>query len=451
MTPDPLTLHDLVQHQDLDVIDRRLADHGALDVADELVRLRPGRPSDPVPPARQESRALAVFEAFDPLHQQQLLDALGDDSVHELFNGLDASDRARLLDEMPAKVANRLLTRLPQEARANTNLLLGYPEESVGRLMSPRFVSLRASMTAADALAKVRRAGLRPREVLVLPVTDDQRRLDQRRLVGVVDLPDVVTAEPTARVSGLVRPATFAVRVDDDQELAARLMQEADLVALPVLDTEDRLVGVLTVDDAMEIIELEETEDIHRAAGAIEPLSVPYLDAGVLLLARKRAVWLLVLIAAAVLTVNVLQVFEDTLEQVVTLALFIPLLIDTGGDSGSQAATVVIRAMAVGEVRFSDLPRILRRELVVGFLLGLMLGAIALPLVTAFGWRFAVVIASTLLAICTWASFSGGVLPLLAKRLGIDPAVVSALLITTLVDATGLIIYFLLARAILGL
>jgi magnesium transporter len=171
----------------------------------------------------------------------------------------------------------------------------------------------------------------------------------------------------------------------------------------------------------------------------------------VLLLARKRAVWLLVLIAAAVLTVNVLQVFEDTLEQVVTLALFIPLLIDTGGDSGSQAATVVIRAMAVGEVRFSDLPRILRRELVVGFLLGLMLGAIALPLVTAFGWRFAVVIASTLLAICTWASFSGGVLPLLAKRLGIDPAVVSALLITTLVDATGLIIYFLLARAILGL
>jgi magnesium transporter len=446
MTHDPLTLHDLVQHQDLDAIDRWLADHGALDVADELVRLAP---ADRAIPFRLlgKDRALAVFEAFDPLHQQQLLDALGDDSVHELFNGLDASDRTRLLDEMPAKVANRLLTRLPQEARANTNLLLGYPEESVGRLMSPRFVSLRASMTAADALAKVRRAGLRPREVLVLPVTDDQRRL-----VGVVDLPDVVTAEPTARVSGLVRPETFAVRVDDDQELAARLMQEADLVALPVLDTEDRLVGVLTVDDAMEIIELEETEDIHRAAGGLEPLSVPYLDAGVLLPARKRAVWLLVLIAAAVLTVNVLQVFEDTLEQVVTLALFIPLLIDTGGNSGSQAATVVIRAMAVGEVRFSDLPRILRRELVVGFLLGLMLGAVALPLVTVFfGWRFAVVVASTLLAICTWASFSGGMLPLLAKRLGIDPAVVSAPLITTLVDATGLIIYFLLARAILGL
>jgi magnesium transporter len=219
-----------------------------------------------------------------------------------------------------------------------------------------------------------------------------------------------------------------------------------------VLDTEERLVGVLTVDDAMEIIEAEETEDIHRAAGGLEPLTIPYLDAGVLQLARKRAVWLLVLIAAAVLTVNVLQVFESTLEQVVTLALFIPLLIDTGGNSGSQAATVVIRAMAVGEVRFTDLPRILRRELLVGFLLGLMLGAVALPIVTVFfGWEFALVIGTTLLAICTWASFSGGLLPLVAKRLGIDPAVVSAPLITTLVDATGLIIYFLLARAILGI
>jgi magnesium transporter len=446
MTQDTLSLHDLVDRRDLDAIDAWLEDHGALDVADELARLDPSQRAIAFRLLGKD-RALAVFEAFDPLHQQQLLDALGDESVHELFNGLDARDRTRLLDEMPAKVANRLLARLPQDARANTNLLLGYPEESAGRVMTPRFVSLRASMTAADALAKVRRAGLRPREVLVLPVTDDQRRL-----VGVVDLPDVVTAASGDRVTSLVRGETFAVRVDEDQEVAARLMQEADLVALPVLDTEDRLVGVLTVDDAMEIIEAEETEDIHRAAGGLEPLSIPYLDAGVLLLARKRAVWLLVLIVAAVLTVNVLQVFEDTLEQVVTLALFIPLLIDTGGNSGSQAATVVIRAMAVGEVRFSDLPRILRRELVVGFLLGLMLGAIALPIVTVFfGWEFALVIGTTLLAVCTWASFSGGLLPLVAKRLGIDPAVVSAPLITTLVDATGLIIYFLLARAILGI
>jgi magnesium transporter len=216
---------------------------------------------------------------------------------------------------------------------------------------------------------------------------------DTLSLLDLVERKDLdgIDAEPGTRIGGLVRAETVSVRVDDDQELAARLMQEADLVALPVLDTEDRLVGVLTVDDAMEIIETEETEDIHRAAGGVEPLPIPYMDAGVLQLARKRAVWLLVLIAAAVMTVNVL-------------------------------------------------------------LLGLMLGLVALPIVTSFfGWQFAVLIGSTLLAICTWASFSGGLLPLVAKRVGIDPAVVSAPLITTLVDATGLIIYFLLARAVLGL
>ena len=445
MTQDTITLTDLVARQDLDAIDRWLDEHGALDVADELARLEPSERAV-VFRLLAKDRALAVFEALDPIHQQQLLDALADESVNELFLGLDPDDRARLTDEMPAKVANRLLAGLPEAARTNTNILLGYPEESVGRVMSPRYVSLRASLTAADALTKVRRAGLRSREVLVLPVTDDQRRL-----VGVVDLPDVVTATSGTRIDQLIRPDTYSVRVDDDQEVGARLMQEADLVALPVLDTEDRLVGVFTVDDAMEILEQEETEDIIRSGGA-EPLTVPYMEATVLQLARKRATWLLVLIIAAVATVNVLGAFEDTLEEVLALALFIPLLIDTGGNSGSQAATVVIRAMAVGEVRFSDLPRVLKREVTVGLLLGLMLGVVAIPIVWAFfGIEFALVIGSTLFVICTWASFSGGLLPLVAKRIGIDPAVVSAPLITTLVDATGLIIYFLIAQAILGI
>jgi magnesium transporter len=445
MTPTTATLADLVERRDLDAIDVWLDDHGALDVAEELVRLDDDLRAIPFRLLAKD-RALAVFEALDPIHQKELLDALADDSVGELFLGIDADDRARLLDEMPAKVARRLLASLPPQARANTNIVLGYPEESAGRLMSPRFVSVRSSMTAADALSKVRRAGLRPREVLVLPVTDDQRHL-----VGVVDLPDLVTAQSGTRVTDLVRPDTYSVQVDTDQEVAARLMQEADLVALPILDTEDRLVGVLTVDDAMEVIELEETEDIHRAGG-VEPLDVPYLEATVGMLARKRAVWLLVLILAAVATVSVLEAFEDSLAAVTTLALFIPLLIDTGGNSGSQAATVVIRAMAVGEVRFADLPRILRRELTVGVLLGFMLGAIAIPIVTYFyGFDLALVVGITLVAICTWASFAGGMLPLLAKRVGVDPAVVSAPIITTLVDATGLIIYFLVARTVLGL
>ncbi len=445
MSPLTSTLQDLVERDDPTELRRWLDEQGALDIADELPRLPPEQRAKTFR-LLSKDRALAVFEALDPIHQSELIEALADVDADALFVGIDADDRARLLDEVPAKVARRLLASLPDRARTNTNRLLGYPEESAGRSMSPRYVSLRASMTASDALAKVRRAGLRSREVLVLPVTDDERRL-----VGVVDLPDLVTAEPTDRAGDLTNIETYSVRYDEDREVAARLMQEADLVALPVLDAEDRLVGVFTVDDAMEIVELEDTEDIHRGGG-VEPLTVPYLEATVLHLARKRAVWLLVLILAAVATVNVLDAFEETLEQVLALALFIPLLIDTGGNSGSQAATVVIRSMAVGEVRFSDLPRILRRELVVGLLLGLMLGVVAIPLVWVFfGLDFALVIGSTLLVICTWASFSGGLLPLVAKRVGVDPAVVSAPIITTLVDATGLIIYFLIAQAILGL
>jgi magnesium transporter len=440
-----LDLEELLDRGDLRGVDGWLTERDVLTVADELARLEP---ADRAVAFRLlgKDRASTAFEALSPVHQAELLEALGDSTVHDLFHALDAADRSELLDEMPANVAARLLAQLPPEARRFTNIVLGYPEESAGRAMSPRYVSLPETMTASDALARVRAARLRPREVLVLPVVDATRRL-----VGVVDLPDVVTSDGDTPVGALIRSETFSVSVDEDQEVAARLMQEANLVALPVLDTEDRLVGVLTVDDAMEIIEEEETEDAARAGGA-EPILVPYLDAGVLVLARARGTWLLLLIAAAALTVNVLQVFEATLEQVVTLAVFIPLLIGTGGNSGAQAATAVVRAMALGEVRINDLPRILRRELMVGFALGLILGTVAFPIVgLVFDWTFAAIVSSTLLAICSWASFAGGLLPVLARQAGIDPAVVSAPLITTLVDATGLIIYFLIARTLLGI
>jgi magnesium transporter len=442
---DHLDLEALIEAGDLRGVDGWLTARDVLTVADELARLEPSERAVAFRLLRK-GRASDAFEALSPVHQAELLESLGDASVHDLFYALDAADRTELLDEMPANVAALLLGQLPPEARRYTNIVLGYPEESAGRAMSPRYVALPETMTASDALSRVRAAHLRPREVLALPVVDATRRL-----VGVVDLPDVVTAEPETPVGMLIRSDTYSVAVTEDQEVAARLMQEANLVALPVLDKEDRLVGVLTVDDAMEIIEEEETEDAARAGGA-EPIYVPYLDAGVFLLARARGTWLLLLIAAAALTVNVLQAFESTLEQVVTLAVFIPLLIGTGGNSGAQAATSVVRAMALGEVRIKDLPRILRRELMVGLLLGLILGSISFPIVgLVFGWSFAGVVASTLLAICSWASFAGGLLPVLARQAGIDPAVVSAPLITTLVDATGLLIYFLIARALLGI
>jgi magnesium transporter len=439
-------LPSLLERGDTEAVRSWLDGAAVLGIVDELTRLDP---ADTAATFRflQRDRALAVFEALEPHDQQQVLDGLRDDRVLALVEGLDPDDRARLLDELPAKVARRLLEQLSPEERASTALLLGYPEDSAGRMMSPEYVSLRASMTVAEAMERIRREAIDAETIYTLPVVDDERRL-----VGVTGLRQVVVAPPTVRIGDLMTTAEIhSVDTTTDREVAARLIQEAGLIALPVVDSEHRLVGVITVDDAMDVLQEEETEDF-ALHGASAPLGKPYLSVSSLGLARARAVWLLVLILAAALTVNVLQFFEATLEEVVTLALFIPLLIDTGGNSGAQASTAVIRAIAVGEVRMEDLPRIVWRETKTGALLGLMLAGVGfVPVALLFEVRLAVVVSTTLVLVCTWASAAGSALPLVARRMGVDPAVFSAPVITTLVDATGLVIYFLIARAVLDI
>lgn len=437
------SLQDLTRERDLEQLRSWLEETGTLDIAEELSRL-PQAERGVVFRLLDKDRALQVFESLEPVHQQELLEGLRDQQVNQLVEVMSPDDRARLLDEVPAKVAKRLQAGLSPEERRMTARLLGYPEESAGRLMTPEYVNLRSSMTVADALAKIRRLGADAETIYTLPVTDDERRL-----VGIVSLRDLVLSPAGQRVGELMVEDTLHVSVDEDREEAARLIQEADLLAAPVVDHEDRLVGVITVDDAMEILEAEVTEDISRA-GAAEPLDRPYLVVSPFTLARKRASWLLILGVAATLTVSVLNRFESTLEAVTALALFVPLLIGTGGNSGSQAATVVIRAMAVGEVRFIDLPKVVGRELLTGVMLGLMLGAVAfVPVMLFLDTNMAMVISLTLIVLCGWATFIGAGLPMIARRLSIDPAVVSAPMIATLVDATGLIIYFLIAMAIL--
>jgi magnesium transporter len=347
---------------------------------------------------------------------------------------------------MPATVAKQLLGGLSPRERLLTATLLGYPENSAGRVMSPEVVNLKANQSAADALARLRRVGAAAETIYALPVTDDARRL-----VGALGLRDLVLADPEQQVGELMSEEVYSARVDQDQEEVARLIQEADLLALPIVDTENRLVGMVTVDDAMQILEEEQTEDVARAGGS-EPLEHPYLSVSVLGLARSRVVWLLALIVAATLTVNVLNVFEATLAQAVTLTLFIPLVIGTGGNAGAQSATTVTRALAVGELRTSDVLLVVLREARVGLLLGLMLGALAyIPTALFLNAQMAAVVSLTLIAVCTLATLVGSLLPLLARRLGFDPAVMSAPFITTLVDATGLVVYFVIAKAILGI
>src|SRR6188474_1060659 len=446
-TPDAVPtveLDELLESGDLELIDRWLGHADVVQIAEELSRLQREQRAVPFRLLAKD-RALEVFELLDPSLQQELLEGLRETNVRELFEELDPDDRARLTEEMPAKVARRLLAGLSPNERRLTSTLLGYAEDSAGRLMSPEVASLRAGITAGEALDRLRRIGRGAETIYALPVTDDQRRL-----VGALGLRDLVLADPNTPVGDLMDTDVYSARVDADQEEVARLIREADLLALPIVDTEDRLVGIVTVDDAMEVLEEEETEDVARSGGA-EPLRRPYLATSVMQIARSRVIWLLVLIVAATLTVNVLHAFEETLSQVVTLALFIPLVIGTGGNTGAQAATTVTRALALGEVRFDDLWVVVLREARVGFLLGAMLGLLAfLPTWLFVGREIAIVVSVTLLTVCTLAALVGSLLPLVARRVGVDPAVVSAPFITTLVDATGLVVYFVVARTVLG-
>lgn len=393
-----------------------------------------------------KGKALAVFEELDPADQQEILSGLRDRAFRELVEGMDPDDRARLIGEVPAKVARRVLAGLSPHERQMTAALLGYPEGSAGRAMTPEVVALHRSLTAAEALDVVRTKGAGAETVYTLPVVDDGRRL-----VGIASLRDLVTAPTTSRVDEIATMDYVSAKATDEAEAAARLMREANLLDLPIVDSEDRLLGLLTIDDAVEVLEEAETEDAYRQSGS-EPLVGTYLLASICMLATRRVPWLMLLFVAAVLTINVLDFFEENLAEVTALALFIPMITGTGGNTGSQSATSVVRALALGEVRPRDLPRVLWREARVGAMLGLAVAAVGVGIGFVFAdARLAIVIALSLLAVCTWAAIVGGCMPLLAKKLGIDPAVVSAPMVATLVDATGLIIYFMTARAILGL
>lgn len=430
--------------RDLGRLSGLLAERDPLEIAEQLERLdRADRailyrllPRD---------RALEVFELLDPGMRAELFSGLRDEDVAKVFEELDPDDRVQLVDELPAGVAQRLMRGLSPQERELTAPMLGFPRGSVGRHMSPEFVRLEPSLTAGDALSHLRLRGAAAETVYMLPVTDTSLAL-----LGVVSLRDLLLAQPEESVGDLmVEPR--AVTATDSAESAARVAVDAHLLALPVVDGERRILGILTIDDAAHILEDEEEEDAARQ-GASEPLRRPYLTTSVLRIVRARGVWLLALAVSALLTVQVLDHFEDSLAQVVTLALFIPLLTGTAGNTGSQAATTVTRALALGEVGPGDVLRVAWREIRVGLTLGAGLGVLGFAFGSlVFGLPLGAVIGVTLVAICTLAATVGGLMPLLARAVHADPAVFSTPFISTFCDATSLIIYFAVAAWILGL
>ncbi|CAI8959496.1 magnesium transporter [Methylocaldum szegediense] len=390
--------------------------------------------------------ARAVFEQFEAPLQKEVLAFLRDHEVNRLLEDLDPDDRVRLLDTLPEPVGQALLTRLSSRERRLTRKLLAFPTESAGHIMHPEYLPLRPEFSVRESLALIRREGHDAGTVNVLPVLDADERL-----VGLAMLSALVLADPDQRVADIMLSQVPAVGPETDQEHVARLIQEADLLALPVVDENRHLLGLITVDDAMDVIQVEQEEDFARA-GASEPVDRPYFSITLLGLARARLVWLLLLALAGTLTVNVISAFEPLLERAISLSVFIPLLIGIGGNCGAQSATTVVRAMAVGDLNGVGLGQVVFREARVGVLLGTAVAALAyVPVLLLFEAGLAATVSLTLVAVCAFATLVGSGMPLLARRFGIDPAVVSAPVVTTLVDTCGLILYFLIAKFVMAL
>ena len=430
---------------DLKAISQKLEQLAPHEIAEEIFRLDTVE-STVIWRLLPKDVALEVFEELDAENQQQILAGMREQAFRDLLERMDPDDRVRLLGEAPASFVKKVLAGLSPKERKMTAELLGYPEETVGRYMSPEVISIADATPVPEILATLRRKGKTAETISVLAVVDKSKKF-----VGLIELEQLVLADEELTASEVADQDAATVLVTDAAEDAARLLQDTNYLAVVVLDTEDRVVGVLTVDDAIDILEEAHSEDIARQAASL-PSSGHYLSGKVFTLARLRIVWLLFLVVAATLTVSVLQLFENELERYTALALFMPMLIGTGGNVGAQAATSAVRAIALGEVRPQDVLRVAWRESRVGLLLGVGLGLVGLVagwLVA--GWQVGATVAIAITVVCMWAATVGAVMPLAAKALKIDPAVISSPMVTTLVDATGLVIYFLIAGVLLGL
>lgn len=392
-----------------------------------------------------KGQAIEVFDDLSPQGQADLVEELGTAAVAEAFDALEPDDRAELLDELPASIATELIRNLSPAERDATAVVLGFGHDTVGRRMSPEIVHAFGDDTAESAIARVKAKGHAAETIYSVPVTDHERRL-----IGVVSLRDLLLADPGQVVGPIAKKPIYA-HADDRAEPAAQRCVDRGILAMPVVDHEMRLIGVFTLDDAIEVVDAARDEDEARA-GAREPLREPYLQSSIFAITRARVVWLFVLAVSAILTVNVLEVFEATLDQKVVLALFIPLLTGIGGNTGSQAATTVTRALATDEVTPRDAGRVAGKEIRVGFTMGAALGVTGFAVAwLVYGLDIGTVIGLTIVSVCTMAATVGGLMPLLARTIRVDPAVFSTPFITTFCDATGLIIYFMIAKTVLGI
>ncbi len=390
--------------------------------------------------------AIDVFEMMEKQTREELLQHFLDHEVAEIIESMSDDDRTELLDELPAKTVKKLLRYLSPEERQLAFSLLNYKEDSAGKAMTPEYIDLKITMNVGKALERIRRQARTKETIYTTFVVDSQRKL-----MGVVELEDLVLAGRKTKISDLMNDDPVYVYTDTDQEEVARILSRYDFHALPVVDMEQRLVGIVTWDDVLDIIQEEATEDIEKMAG-IQPIDESYLETGFFSLARKRFAWLLICILTEAFTSTVLKYNSGAIQSVVALSYFIPLLIGTGGNAGTQASTLMIRGMTLGEIESKDMGKVVAREFCMSVVLG---GALAIlgagrALMLGTGGSVAFTVACAILAVVMLGNLSGVFLPLIARLFRMDPAVMCGPFITTVVDVAGLLLYFGIARVVLG-
>lgn len=445
-------LEQLLISGDFSILKAKLSAMQAPDIAEAISMLTP---AEQVVCIRllPNHQAILAFEHLPIESQSQLLHAMGQEESARILDAMSPDDRTALLEDLPAPICAKLIESLSPDERKIALHLLNYPEDSVGRRMTSEYLRVMDYWTVEDVLSHIRTHGHGQETLNVLYVVDPEGKL-----LGDLRIKELLLSPLDKRVSEMRASSFIALNATDDQESAVTTFRKYDRTALPVIDSHGGLVGIVTVDDVLDIAEEEATEDIQKLGG-MEQLDEPYLTISMSRLVRKRATWLVVLFLGEMLTATAMGHFEDEISRAVVLAMFVPLIISSGGNSGSQAATLIIRAMAVGEVRLRDWWRVMRREILSGITLGLILatiGMLRIALWSTFAntygphWPLIMVtVGLSLVGVVLWGSLSGSMLPFILKRLGLDPATSSAPFVATLVDVTGLIIYFAIGGVIL--
>lgn len=437
----------LIQNRQYTLLRQELAEMNEADTAALLEEL-PSEELLKIFRILPKTMAADVFSYLPIEMEQAIITSLTDREAANIINNLMADDATDLMEEMPANVVKKLLANASAETRRDINHLLRYPEDSAGSIMTVEFVDLKENLTVEQAIHRIRKNGIDKETINICYVLDRERKL-----LGTVSLRYLLLSEEDELIGNIMNDNVISINTLMDQEEVAMVFQKYDFTSMPVVDNEERLVGIITVDDIVDIMQEEATEDIEKMA-AIVPSDKPYMKMGILETWKKRIPWLLLLMISATFTGKIISHYEAALGTYVILTAFIPMLMDSGGNAGGQASVTIIRGLSLNEIEFRDMPKVIWKEVRVGVLCGLTLSAanmVKLLVVDAVGFKIAAVVCLTLMAAVLIAKVVGCTLPMVAKKIGFDPAVMASPFITTIVDALSLMIYFQVATRLLNI